>query len=511
MKNVYDEVLHFYDKELTQEPAIQQEWVEGYLRQKAWQGASDDNLRFVWKHIRAFSLFLDIKEYDFDGFLEDLDIMDYSLAVEWICGNKFGIARNIKSIRQLFDTLTDFFRYLHGKKLIEDYLQIETAAAAIAGGKKLRLSPESLADMMRPPAPQDMNLGQGAGDSGLALSKAIERLMGKLGAFFQHQEFAEDFRRALMLYSGPLIPVPEDANDEFWLGFWDYFLFDYHLLLTDTSPLTHFQTHAARLSGEEQIILQELLSARFCVFYISQVVNHDWVECVNLFTEETFRLPHPQFHHKQVKRMLFFGHVFSRDNVMVNYVTSIEVSANLRRRIKEEVQRQKALFNIQEPEAGWEEMLRRHALAVRHTIDVLSTMAKVNVTPFSQVNRQFPAITRRAVPNEAVVKLLEQHMPNFGCSLHDIRLTKRMWHDFSQMTDVIVRKPGVWAGALIQAFTQINTPYAVPAEPLASDMGVSAGGIYTNKNKLFQVLELEKFDPRYLNEEGLVISLFDGY
>ena len=209
--------------------------------------------------------------------------------------------------------------------------------------------------------------------------------------------------------------------------------------------------------------------------------------------------------------MLFFGHVFSRDNVMVNYVTSIEVSANLRRRIKEEVQRQKALFNIQEPEAGWEEMLRRHALAVRHTIDVLSSMAKVNVTPFRQVNRQFPAVTRRAVPNEAVVKLLEQHMPNFGCSLHDIRLTKRMWHDFSQLTDVTVRKPGVWAGALIQAFTQINTPYAVPAEPLASDLGVSAGGIYTNKSKLFQVLELEKFDPRYLNEEGLVISLFDGH
>jgi len=44
MKNVYDEVQTFYEEEIILEPVIKREWVDGYLRQKAWQGTTLNNL-----------------------------------------------------------------------------------------------------------------------------------------------------------------------------------------------------------------------------------------------------------------------------------------------------------------------------------------------------------------------------------------------------------------------------------------------------------------------------------
>jgi len=281
------------------------------------------------------------------------------------------------------------------------------------------------------------------------------------------------------------------------------------LLINDLTPLAHFQNHyGSKLLHDERHILQELLSAAFCVFYIDKVINGEWVECVNLFTEEKFRLPHPQSSYQQIKKMLFFGHVFSRENVMINYVTSIEISSNLRRRIKDEVTRQKALFNIQEPAGSWLDMFSRHALVVRHTINALSTMDKVNVTPFNQVDRVYPSIAENSIPNQAVIETLEHLMPEYGFSQHDIRLAKRLWYDYCQLTRVTVRKPQVWAAAVIFSYSMLNSYNVMPADNIAADLAISKAGIYTNRTKLYDMLQLQKFDPRYLNEEGFVLSLF---
>ena len=336
--------------------------------------------------------------------------------------------------------------------------------------------------------------------------------MARLGGYFQQSEFTDDFHRALLLYNGPVNAMPTEENEQFWLGFWDYFLFDYHLIISDETPLAHFQKmYKSKLSAEERTILQELLSARFCVFYVDQVVNHDWIDCVHLFTEERFRLPHPRFHHKNVKKMLFFGHVFSQENIMVNYITTLEISPVLRRRIKEEVNRQKVLYNVQEPAGDWKDMLSRHALIVRHTIGLLSSMAKVIVTPFHQIGRRYPVIERRLLVGGSfeTLRMIKERMPEYSYSLHDVRLACRMWSDYSNLSELKVRRPEIWAATAIYAFSQINGIRLISAEKLASDFGVSASSIYTNRTKMIDLLELQQYDPRYINEEGFLLSLFD--
>ncbi len=501
MKNVYDEVKHYFEEEAANSPVVRRDWVEGFLRQKAWGGASEEELREIWVNLRMFLLYLDNTEA---AYLEEIPNWEYTRVIQWLAVHVKGFKATLKPVRRFFNILIDFYRFLALKKILSDTSGLEQAAREIAGGKKIKLDYRNLVICKATDSFGD--------EIERVVNEIVEGLMLKLGAFFQRREFNDDFQRALFMFAGPVSTLPAAGPGEFsmfWQEFWDYFLFDYRLLASDDTPLEHFAAaHRNVFSDEERQIMEELLNARFTVFTIQRVLSSEWVECVNIFTEEKFRLPHPEFDYKTMKRLLFFGHVFARETVMVNYITSVEVSPNLRRRIKEEAQRQKAIFDIQQPGATWEDFFARHALAFRHTVDALITMAKVNVTPFGQLDRAFPRATARRTVNPRVRHLFVKIMPEYGFSRHDLELARRLWHDYSQLSASTIRKPGAWAAAVVYVYAQLNSPQGVSAEQLAVDFGVSTSSVYTNRDKIFRALDLTKFDPRYLNEEGFVYSLF---
>ena len=521
IKNVYEEVRVFFDEESEWDIAIKREWIEGFLRQKAWQGANDEELKDAWRNLQMFVLYL---AYSGETVIDEMTASEYSLAVEWMIVQIEDFKPTVKNVRHLFAVLQDFYDYLATKKIFTETAGLQQAMVYMTGGKRLKfieidaeqdelqlsdaetgLTAKSLLTMPR--------------DIGRNVGEAVERLMIKFSAYFQQENFVDDFDRALMLYLGPLNQMPDDENDdEFWLGFWDYFLFDYHLLANDRTPLVQFNIDCSeRLANEERKILQELMGAKFTVFYVENVLNQDWVECVNLLTEEKFRLPNPNFDYKLVKKLLFYGHVFlqqeEKELVMINFITSVEISSNLRRRIKEEIIRQKVMLQVQQPDATWNDFVERHANAVRHTIDLLATWARVNVTSYAQVERVFPkpvSPDNASAVNSAVAELIEQFMPKFGYSCHDAVLAQKLWQDFAGMGTVNVRKPAAWASAVIYAYSQINTGDAeVPAETLAAEMAVSKSSISVNRAKMFDVLKLERYDLRYLSEEGMVALLYD--
>ncbi|SCM79442.1 conserved hypothetical protein [uncultured Sporomusa sp.] len=510
IKNVYDEVRVFFDEEQEWDSAIKREWIEGFLRQKAWQGANDEELTDTWHNLQLFVSYI---SYSGDTSLDELSAVEYSLAVEWIIVQMEGFKPNLKTVKHFFDVLQEFYSYLAAKKTISDTHELKKAAAFMTGGKRLRfMEDEDEQGELSLKSPLTIPK-----DIGRIVGEAVERLMLKFSAYFQQENFVEDFERALALYLGPLGQMPEDENDdEFWLGFWDYFLFDYHLLANDRTPLIQFHIdYSDKLAGEEQKILRELLGAKFTVFYVETIINQDWVECVNLLTDEKFRLPNPNFDYKLVKKLLFYGHVFlqqeDQDLIMINFITSVEISSNLRRRVKEEITRQKAMLELQQPGATWDDFVRRHANAVRHTIDLLATWARVNVTSYAQVERSFPQpVAGDKAVNTTVSELIANSMPKFGYSRHDAVLVQKMWQDFSGIAAVTVRKPAAWAAAAIQAFSQINNAEAeLPADTLADEMAVAKSSISANRSKIIEVLKLEKYDPRYLSEEGIVSLLYD--
>jgi len=510
--NVYDLVQIFYNEGLLEESVIKQEWVEGFLRQKAWQGIDDEQLKNLWKQIQNFIIYLN---YADNEDLDEITLPEYSLAIEWLDEHMADFKATLKSVRHIFEVLMEFYTYLFERKIITNMNEIKAAAQQITGGKKLNLiKADSMLDKLTLFEDDMENVSTSnfeiSEELGSVIGEATERLMLKLGKYFHGKKFAEDFERALYLYIGPFEKVSEEVEDEFWLGFWDYFLFDYHLLESDSKPLEHFNRLCGeKLNADEHRILQELLNSKFTVFYIHKVLNANSVECVDLFTGELFNLPLLDFNYKSLKKLLFFGHIFPTGLVMINYLTSIEMSVNLRRRIKDEVSRQKEIFAIQMPSATLQDFFDRHALVIRHTVRILVTLSKLNVTSVAQLERSYPVVEAKRLPNQAVIDVLGELVRVYGLSLHDQKLLEKIWYDFCQLSVITMRKPATWAAAIFYAYAEINRINNIIARDLADRLDISTASIHKNRLQLESVLQLQAFDARYLSEEGFVISLFE--
>lgn len=510
--NVYDEVKIFYDEGFIAAPVIKQEWVEGFLRQKAWQGINDAKLKDSWQQIRNFSMYLNHADNDN---LDEITLPEYSLAMEWLAEHIDGFKATLQSVRHIFQVLIEFYTYLFDRKIIMALDELKEAAQQISGGKKLNLiKADSMLDKLVLFEDDIENLSrfdfEMSEELGSAIGEATEGLMIRLGKYFHGDNFIEDFERALYLYVGPFEKVSEEVEDEFWLGFWDYFLFDYHLLESDMKPLEYFNAMCGeKLNADEYRILQELLNSKFTVFYINKILNPNSVECVDLFTGQIFNLPLLDFNYKTLKKLLFFGHIFPAGLVMINYLTSIEMSINLRRRIKDEVNRQKEIFKVQMPDATLQDFFDRHALVLRHTVRILVTLSKVNVTSLTQLERSYPIGEGTTLPNQAVIDLLHELTGIYRLSLHDKQLIEKIWYDFSKLHSAIVRKPATWAAAVFCAYAEMNNIATITAKTLAQRLEISAASIHKNRLQLEEILQLHAFDARYLSEEGFVISLFE--
>ncbi len=70
MNNVYDEVHFFYSKFPHFDLVVKQQWLEKFLRKKAWAGRSDVDMRSIWQQIKYLYLYLDdIKVYAMSSLL----------------------------------------------------------------------------------------------------------------------------------------------------------------------------------------------------------------------------------------------------------------------------------------------------------------------------------------------------------------------------------------------------------------------------------------------------------
>ena len=197
MRNVYEEVQFFYDQHKDWNPVIKREWVESFLRQKAWQGASDNELRNYWHTLEAF-----LKYLVFSGTtqIENITYTECCLMLEWMEENIHGFKLTLKPVRKFFDVLLEFFEHLVSKKNIRDLSSLKDAARIIAGGRKLQITDAEslmekelglLAELIDNPEMDDFAFD----DLNNVVGRTVEKLMTKLGAYFQQEKFGEDFRR----------------------------------------------------------------------------------------------------------------------------------------------------------------------------------------------------------------------------------------------------------------------------------------------------------------------------
>lgn len=506
MKNVYDEIQAFYDASIDIEWnfVISKPLLEGYLRQKAWMGYTDKNLKDIWSIIGWFINYLIYADTED---LDEMTVNEYIQAILWIADNNPEFLLNQQSLANFLKILNDFYSYLVSKKILTNTKALAKVEAHFMNNGTFVLP--KLSD-------DDIIFHEGFTEDDLLTSSVsnklnllLGKLLNKIGMYFKQEDFFYDFNRAVSLYTGPFNTIPEDESEDFWLGFWDYFLFDYHLILSDDIPIKYFYLLQKDILTHDEIhILEDLLKAKFTVFYIERIMNQSTVECINLFSGAKIQLPIPDNGINDYKKVIFYGHIYADGIVMLNYITSIPVSTKFRRRIKEEIIRQKNVYKVQYADASIEDFFERHAILVRHTIDILMSLAKVNVMPIELFEKQILLIENKEQADVRVIEFLKELAKQYNFGLNAKTLLLKICYDYSYLTNLVVKNPEIVAGAIFYCFAEINGISIVKIKDVLRKLKFSQTDFQKQYENIFHVLQLKIFDPRYLTEEGFILSLY---
>ena len=502
MENVYQKVALFYEKRGALKPLIKQNEVEKYLRKLAWQGKDESDLREVWG---ALSVLLNyVMESHLFSF-SALTPYDYQEVLYRLREAQLSMRFDEKTVPAVFD-IYEAFLIAYG----------DEKSNAVTALKKARDSFYKDGEFYMPERPQiDSVYEKLSHEEEITLEEEDEindelaALIDRMQHYYQQTIFTRDFSRARAMYVGPYGDASLENEGDFIYGFWDYFFFDYHMLAEDITPVRYFFEHEKDvLSSGEKYILQDLMKTKLTVFYVNRAVD-DCIFCTDLFSEKQMMLPIPDNGYTDFKNLILYGHLYPEGIMLLNYVTAVQASSHLRKRIREEVLHQFDVFKkFQKPDAELQDFFIRHAVTVRHTINILSNFAQLKVMP----NEPAKMLLRPEADEELLrpeLDEIDEAGKYFGVSCYATELAKRLYVDYVAVTGKRERRGHKALPAAVLIMIQsVNGMDYRPADVIIERLQTSPQAVINMIEKIGAAVRIEELDPRYRTEEGFVQMLY---
>ena len=503
MDNVYDLVADFYDNDEGWNTVLRREYAEGFLRKEAWSGLVDEQLQDEWEQVLILCLYLG----NADILIGDMSPDDIIDAVAWCGRNVADFQLSYQSVQEFLNVLSRLFVYLKDKKAIT------TAVAPQLAKEELLLDDDTLGiiddegeflpgederrEFATPDVPSKifLNMGDSLGD-----------LLEELHSFFQKDNFNLDLERAVFFYHGFFAQGDLDAeaeDEEFWQCFWDYFLFDYHLIENDLTPLQYFARQGATAN---LALVQEISRAHLAVFSVEEARDEGYYFCRDFLTQEEYLLNLPLEDDMEWEDMLIIGHIFYNQSMVMNYVRCLKINKLARKQLHSMLESSFQWFKIQEPEGTMADFIARHPMVIRRLTYFYAHYIKLSTFKYeTQVSNYQPAL---AVDDD-VLNYIEKFMEPQHFSRRDISLATRLWTDFAQSDRVKVRKPEIWASGVVANYIHLNGVYSYSDQNVAEMCwSVPLASLKLATKRIKETLKLEKHDPRYCNEEGFLMMVF---
>lgn len=508
MENVYALVKRFYGEHGRVNIFVPRPLVERYLRASAWKGRSSEELCIDWYCIEDFLICIARRS---DELARLFIRIDY-LALFFRYAEKHIDRRPLKChVEDYFARMRAFLTYLEENGDYEiDMAEPDADLEEFYITGRFRLPPrvewEEIEGLTLDDIEEDERMEMDE------LNLQLNDLLHKIGEYFRRPPYQLDIGRAAMIYTGDLYDMSayehasEEEKETFWLRFWDFFFFDYHLIATDETPIEHYSEQEwDKLDYDEREIIQDLLAARFAVLAVTEEYD-EYIVCCDMLRNEEIILPHPGIP-GALSRTILFGHICDEGVMMLNYITSIPASKRLQRRISETIQREFELFCMQKKSADIDEFLLREAALVRHTIHVLSSRAQLDVLPQRALPPQIdrPAAERDRWSEELTV--LRAVSEKLGFSRYAQELMGNLFRDYAHIVGRHAEKPEVLT-AVIFLFADINSIDLTHIEELYRVFGSNKKSVNAAITRIRETIGCVSFDPRYLGEEGFVTMLY---
>ena len=516
--NVYRRIDFFYT--ITHKGAdwiLSRDDAERYIRRLAWHGLSDEELSRVWAVIQ--NMVSCVRTMNLDS-LYGLTIYDYQETVRGAIGEKVGFTADEASVREIFAIIKKFFAYYRrylSPSLEEAALQRQTLKEALASffdeGEFIMPKRRTKKEFY-----SSLNYEEMLGPEMLdKLDSLMDGLLARIDAFYHQDKYGNDLERATHLFCGPdgetgdiLHHLPEETAEETWMTFWDYFLFDYHLLDSDEIPLQHFfHLNKEKLSLSEIDMLRDMMQSEFMIFTIEED-RGDSCRCGNLLTDELVTLPHPDLPLMDVSQQIFYGHVHLCGLMMTNHIVALPARPRLRRRMKDILLRQLTMFRCQHRKATVQEFLHRESAMVRHTLHIMSSFAQLNVLPNAQMPTPLPkqpVLHDTFREEEDVLAEIARHI---GFSRFAVGLIWKLFEDYVSVSGTPEDSdsmPAIMTACLF-AYGSINGLDFTQIPRFYHILGARKQDIQHHMTAIRECLKCRPFDPRYLTEEGFVTSLY---
>lgn len=515
MDNVFDYVADFYEQDPEWNSALRQNYVDNYLRTKSWQGADNDRLMQIWEHITMLCIFLGNSE----NFLGDMRREDFIDCVGWCGRNVSDFPLDAAHVADFLDTMADLYSHLQKKKVItKNNAPAEAKAKLIVDGKlqlldstghfQSQVDRYNLYSTPDLPAKVFLNIGERLND-----------LMQSLQTYFSHSRFRRDVERANFLYGGVLLSGAAEekpGTPEYLQCFWDYFLFDYHMIENDKIPLQHFYDEfcAGGFSRDGKVsrdVLLELLKAELVLFSVEGRTEDGLYSCINVFTGQDYMLMLPIGDDVDTKNMYFMGHIFYNNSMVMNCLRGTVLLPAAYKRFMKVMKDCKAYVALRNGgKLSWKEFIARYPIFLRHVSLLYAAFVRVDNFDY-ETNLPPEQLLPQPIRQDEITHCIAEMMRPFAFSAHDIFLAQTMWADFvhwsGKNVENILRRE-IWAAGIIDAFIWANGVYNYDSAQISTMCwGVPPQAFHRTSGEIKKALSMIKHDPRYINEEGLLILL----
>ncbi|MCI7477176.1 MAG: hypothetical protein MSA77_02945 [Selenomonadales bacterium] len=506
--SIFSLIEDFYLEHDEFDDVIPQKVLEKYFRLLIWDGRSNDEIHNMWPVMELTFLYMEERE------LEDpsqLNMYDYQLMLWRAAHGELG--KNVyllteDNVKYFINTLGDFYEYLLNRTEIGDEMleiSLEDFHNSVYVLNNFDFPEINENDEF---FEQLLHISEMTQEEALDMNSALEQLLNKMGDFYQKPEYELDLNRAMMLFTDPDMPEDEKTNREFWYSFWDYFMFDYHLITSDMVPVYYyFKTVGPNLAACEKMIIRDLINAQFRVFEIV-TAGDTFAYCKDLLRDEYFEIPTPNIV-GDTDNVIMLGHTHKSGPMLLNYLTQFEATPKLRERIVNDIMQQFKMYRCQAPKASMDDFLNRHSALVRQIIMIFSTRAQLGVTSFNDLPKPMKKRKRNFVSKE-LKKQIIQLWQKVGMSKSCIRLAWDLYTDA-----VMAECNGPWIAAsdeVICAVTilicRINNMVYVKQDGWFKIFNVKKNDVTIIVDWIIEGLDLRPSDPRYMSEEGFVRALY---
>ena len=505
MVNVYDLVANFYENDDGWNAVLRREYVEGFLRKEAWNGVEDDELQDEWEYILMLCLYLGHAEIYLGDMSED-DIVD---AVAWCGRNVTDFEISYNSVKEFLEVMGGLFVYLKERHAISSALAPHMAKTQLLKDDGTLALINSEGDFL---PGEDKRVEYAAADVPtkifLNMGDALAELLEELHDYFQKDSFNLDLERAVFFYHGFFSTDKmevEPETEEFWQCFWDYFLFDYHLISDDKTPLQHFADNGKSKNLE---LVNELCKSRLAIFTVEEAGEEGFYVCKDFLTDEEYSLNLPLDADTDIKDMLVVGHIFYNKTMVMNYVRCFQINPIARKRLHGLLDSFYNWYKIQEPKGTIADFVARHSMVVRRLTYFSAHYFAINGFNYkTNVKNYIP--DEEIDGDDKVIKCIKKIMQPQHFSCRDIYLASRLWKDFCKSQTNDLKNPELWASGVIETYIRLNGVYSYSPQSITEMCwNVPRQDLNLVTEQIKQKLGIETYDPRYCNEESFLMMMF---